>query len=120
MSKLFFDNLIVLKEVEVEIKKSAASPEDRGEKWQLVDRIANAKVLEKILDKLSENDRDEFIKLFLKSPHDEKGIFDYLKSKIGEDIEEKLKEDLKDMEPEILREIKIPDEVSSELKLPKK
>jgi CRISPR/Cas system-associated exonuclease Cas4 (RecB family) len=120
MSKLFFDNLIALEEVEVEIKKSASSPEDREEKWQLVDRTVSAKVLKKTLDMLPEGKRDEFTKSFLESPHDEKKLLDYLKENVGENVEEKLKEDLKDLGSEILREIKISDEMSSELKLPKK
>ena len=46
MSKLFFDHLLVLDEVEVEIKRSASSREEREELWGLVDDIVNPKVFE--------------------------------------------------------------------------
>ena len=39
MSKLFFDHLIKLDEVEVEIKKVTKTQEEREELWQIVDEI---------------------------------------------------------------------------------
>jgi hypothetical protein len=120
MSKLFFDHLIYLEEVEVEIKKTASSKEEKEELWGLVDEIVTHKVLEKVLDKLPREHHDEFLELFHKSPHDEEVIFGYLKKKTGQNLEENLREDLKNIGAEILKEIKSPDEVSAETKVSKK
>jgi len=39
MSKLFFDHLIILEDLETEIKEVAESPEEKEELWQLIDEI---------------------------------------------------------------------------------
>ncbi|MCX6703854.1 MAG: hypothetical protein NTZ07_00200 [Candidatus Woesebacteria bacterium] len=106
MSKLFFDHLIYLEEVEIEIKKTASSKEEREELWGLVDEIVTHKVLGTVLDKLPRAHHEEFLALFHKCPHDEQVIFGYLKEKAGENIEEDLKRDLKNLGIDLLKEIK--------------
>ena len=106
MSKLFFDHLIYLEEVEIEIKKFATSREEKEELWGLVDEIVSHKVLEKVLDKLPREHHEEFLELFHKCPHDEVKIFGYLRSKAGSSIEDDLKQDLKNLENDLLRELK--------------
>jgi hypothetical protein len=120
MSKLFFDHLISFEEVEVEIKKNASSVEEREELWHEVDTFVNHRVLEKILDKLPKESHIEFLELFHRAPHDEEIIFGYLKVKAGQNIEEKLREDLKDIGAEILKELRPQDEVATETKVSKK
>jgi mRNA-degrading endonuclease RelE of RelBE toxin-antitoxin system len=106
MSKLFFDHLIYMEEVEFEIKKTASSKEEQEELWGLVDEIVVHKVIGKVLDKLPRKHHEEFLELFHKSPHDEEIIFGYLKSKAGENIEVVLKEELENISSDILNEIK--------------
>ncbi len=106
MSKLFFDNLIEFKEIELVIKNSASSKEERDEMWMLVDEIINHKVIEKILDKLPRECHEEFLEIFHKSPHDEQIIFAYLHGKTDENIEEILKQELKKISDDLLSEIK--------------
>jgi hypothetical protein len=106
MSKLFYDHLISLTEVEIEIKKSASSKEEREELWMLVDEIINHKVIEKVLDKLPRENHEEFLELFHKAPHDDELIFGYLKTKAGENIESDLKQDLENLGKDLLKEIK--------------
>jgi hypothetical protein len=113
MSKLFFDHLIYLDELEVEIKKTASSVEEREELWSLVDGIVTHKVLAKILDKLPRVHHEEFLELFHKCPHDEITIFGYLKSRAGENIEKELQKELKNISSEILRELKSPSKNNS-------
>ncbi len=120
MSKLFFDNLIYLEELEVEIKKTSSSQEDREELWALVDEIVTHKVLGKVLDKLPREHHEEFLTLFHKCPHDEVIIFGYLKSRAGKNIEEELQKELKNISTEILRELKPQDEITTETKASKK
>lgn len=114
MSKLFFDHLIYLEEVEVEIKKTASSKEEQEELWGLVDEIVTHKVLKTVMDKLPKDSHVEFLELFHKCPHDEGVIFGYLRKKTNKNIEKELREELKNISSEILKELKPQDEVSRE------
>ncbi len=105
MSKLFYDHLIILEEVEAEIKNAAETEEDRHELWQLVDEIVHSKVLESILDKLPGQHHEEFLDRFHKAPHDET-LLDYLKEKIGENIEEIIRAEIGNLAFEILQDIR--------------
>jgi hypothetical protein len=105
MSKLFYDRLIVLDEVEVHIKRSASSKEEQEEFWGLVDEIVSHRVIEKILDKLPSTHHTEFLEIFHKCPHDEALIFGFLSEKTGEDMEETLKRELSNLPKEILKEL---------------
>lgn len=115
MSKLFFDNIIEFREIEIAIKNNSSSIEEREELGRLVESIVNGKVLEKVLDKLPEKHHEEFLMLFHTCPHDEVAIFQYLRSKTNNnDIEEDLGKELKGISAEILKEFKILDEISME------
>ena len=120
MSKLFFDNLIAFEEIELVIKKSATSLEERDELWHLVDEILNHKVLKKVLDKLPKNNHQEFLALFHKCPHDEFVIFEYLNGKTGRNIEKELQAELKGISSDILQELGPHDEITAEIKISKK
>ena len=105
MSKIFYDRLIVLDDVDSEIKAIAKSHEERDELWQLVDEMVHHRVLGTILDKLPSGNHDEFLERFGKAPYDE-SILDFLKEKIGENIEELLKQELGGLAFELLEEIR--------------
>ena len=90
MSKLFFDHLVVLEEVEAEIKNVAETKEERDELWDLVDGMVHHRVLDTILDNLHHSHHEEFLDKFHKAPHDE-SLIDYLNEKIGKNIEEIIK-----------------------------
>lgn len=93
MSKLFFDHLIVLEEVDSEIKNVAETKEERDELWGLVDEMVQHRVMDTILDKLHHSHHEEFLEKFHKAPHDE-SLIDYLKIKIGENVEELIKNEI--------------------------
>ena len=105
MSKLFFDRLIILEEVEAEIKNVAETKEERDELWQLVDETIHHRVLDTILDKLHHSHHKEFLEKFHKAPYDER-IMDYLKEKIGENIEELIKNEIGALAFELLEDLK--------------
>ena len=105
MSKLFFDHLVVLEEVDSEIKKIAETKEEREELWGLIDESVHHRVLDAILDKLPHSHHEEFLEKFHKSPHDET-LMDYLKEKIGENIEEILKAEIGDLAFGILSDLR--------------
>jgi hypothetical protein len=106
MSKLFFDHLLEFKKIDKEIKKVAKTSEEREELWALVDEIVHHKVLGCILDKLPRDDHKEFLEIFHSAPHDEDRIFNYLKAKVGDDVEENLKLEIAKISEELLGEIR--------------
>ena len=105
MSKLFFDHLIILEDLEAEIKEVAESPEEKEELWQLVDEILHHRILGCILDSLPAEHHHNFLEMFHQSPHDER-IIHFLNKKIEGDIEGVIREEIKLLEKEILEEIK--------------
>ena len=84
----------------------AKSTEEREELWGLVDEIIHHKVMGCILDKLPRESHEEFLDMFHTSPHDEELIFGYLRTKVGPDIEENLKEEIAKISEELLGEMK--------------
>jgi len=104
MSKIWYDDILNLSEIESEIKKIAKSQEEREELWQIVDEIVHHKVLSCVLDHLPHEHHEVFINRFHKSPHDE-SLLGYLKRTIGHNIEELIRQEIGDLASEILGEI---------------
>ncbi len=104
MSKIFYDHLIILEEVESEIKSIADSPEEKEELWKLVDDIVHHRVMISILDRLPIEYHEEFLSKFHKTPHHDSHM-GYLNDKIEDDIEAVIKKEVKDLEKELLHEI---------------
>ena len=104
MSKLFFDHLLSLDKLDKEIKKMAKTPEEREELWLLVDELIHHKVFDVILEKLPKSNHQEFLEMVHKAPHDKDYLFGYLRSKIGENIEDILREELGNLTYEILKD----------------
>jgi len=105
MSKLFFDQLLVLDEVEGEIKKIAKTQEEKEELWGLVDEMVHHRVLGCVLDRLPRENHEEFLERFHASPQDE-SLLGYLKEKIGDNIDELIRQEIGDLAFELLEEIR--------------
>lgn len=105
MSKIFYDHLIYLEEVEVFVKKTARDLGEREELWGLVDEIIHHKVFDMILGKLPRENHEEFMEMFHKCPYDETYIMTYLKKKADPNIADYIKNGLKDLGKEILDSI---------------
>jgi len=105
MSKIFYDRLLVLDEVDAEIKAKAQSREEREELWGLVDEIVHHKLMGCVLEKLPHEHHHEFLEKFEQAPQDE-GLFTFLTEKVGEDIETFLKEEIGKLKVEILKLVK--------------
>jgi len=104
MSKLFFDHLLSLDKLDREIKKIAKTKEEREELWLLVDEIIHHKVFDIILERLPKDNHQEFLEMVHSAPHDQDYLFGYLRSKIGENIEDILREELGNLTYEILKD----------------
>ena len=104
MSKVFYDHIIILEEVEIEIKNIVESEEERHELWQIVDEIVHHKVLDCILDNLAEEHHHDFLEKFHEAPHD-KNLLDYLNKRIEGEIEELIRKEFESLTSEILQEI---------------
>jgi hypothetical protein len=105
MSKLFFDHLLSLEKVEKEIKRSSSTKEEEEELWRLVDEIVQCKILDCILERLPEENHPEFLEMYHKAPYD-MGIMEFLVTKIGENIEEIIRQEIGGLAYELLAEIR--------------
>ena len=81
MSKIFFDHLIEIEEIQLYIDKTATSHEEKEDLWNLVDEFVNHKVISSILSKLDAALHDEFLCMFLDKPYDME-IINYLNEKL--------------------------------------
>lgn len=105
MSKLFFDHLVTLEEVDIEIKNISQTSEEREELWKLVDDIVNHRMMIMILDKLPIEYHEDFLSKFHDAPH-HIGHLDYLNERIEDEVEEIIKKEVDDLKRELLQEIK--------------
>lgn len=103
MSKVFYDHLVILSEVEVGIATIAQSREEKEELWKLVDELIHHRVMGCILDKLPREHHEEFLEKFTKEPHNE-DLITYLSERM-EDPETTIVCEVKLLASEILREI---------------
>lgn len=87
MSKLFYDHLVDLGELEKLVKKHVKSEESRHEIYKLIDEIVHHRVVGCILDRLPERHHREFLDQVHRRAYDE-GILDYLRERVTEDVEE--------------------------------
>lgn len=106
MSKLFYDNLVSLKELEKEINKIAKTKEEKEELWDLADELINHRVVGAILDELHKDHHEDFIVRLHEAPHDD-GIFDYLKDKLTKDAKEFVKAEILSVSNELLEELSV-------------
>lgn len=104
MSKLFFDHLVIFEEVDVVIKNAAEDPDEREELWKVVDEMVHHHVLTCILEKLPGEHHNDFLEKYHSSPYDT-NIIDFLNERTEEDIEDVIRNRMRDLEKEILEEI---------------
>ena len=106
MSKLFYDHLIVLEELEHHLRDIVESSDEREELWQLIDEIIHHRVLGCILDRLPGEHHDEFIERYSSMPHDN-SLLKYINELVEESMEELIKTELNNINEEIFQELLI-------------
>ncbi len=104
MSKVFYDHLIVLEEVEVELNKLDLDRDERRELEHLIEEMTHHRVLDRVLTHLPKQHHEEFLKRFAKTPHDP-GLIEYLDDKIEESVEEHVKDEMGKLKHEILSDL---------------
>jgi hypothetical protein len=104
MSRLFYDDLIILEELDHHIRHASESPEEREELWSIVDEIIHHRVIGCVLDRLPEEDHYEFLDKFHETPHNEE-LYRYINMRIDEDIEDAIKAEIADIKEELLDEV---------------
>jgi hypothetical protein len=102
MSKIFYDHLIILEEVEVYIDRVAKTSEEKEELWRLIDEIIHHRVLTSILEKLPEEHHNHFLKKFFTKPFDD-NLIPYLNEKINEDVEAFITSEIDSLSDELLQ-----------------
>lgn len=105
MSKLFYDHLIVIEDLEDEIKRLGLEPEEREEIQQLIDELVHHRVLGCVLDRLPKRHHRHFLDSFHQAPYDEAHLI-WLAEKIEGDVEKVIKEEIQSLKKEILEDIK--------------
>lgn len=68
--KLFYDHLIMIDEVFVEIEELDISLDEKKEMRAMIDELSHARVLTKILDLLPSEHHDLFLERFHAAPYD--------------------------------------------------
>lgn len=104
MSKLFFDHLVIFERVDVVIKSAAKDPEEKEELWNVVDELVHNHVLTCILEKLPDEHHNDFLEKYHAYPHDE-ALIEYLNERVESNIEDIIRDEIRLLEEEILRDI---------------
>ncbi len=105
MSKVFYDHLIKIEEIVLELDNYELSYEEKDEFINLIDGTLHHHTLQVILDLLPPQHHQNFLDQFYQSPHDQK-LITYLKEKINDEVEKKIQEKAIEIKKEILLEIK--------------
>ena len=101
MSKIFYDEIVDLKELEKHIKHAVEDSDEREEMYKLIDDILHHRLLGTILEKLPKEHHKEFMHKFAAHPHDV-GHLTYLTERIQEDVAEFIKQEVRILSTEIL------------------
>ena len=105
MSKVFYDRLIILDELEREVNRTALSPSEKEELWQMIDEIIHHRVLGCVMDNLPSHHHHDFLTRFHDAPHND-ALFVYLTEKTGKDAVKLLKGEIAAVADELLGEFR--------------
>jgi predicted metallo-beta-lactamase superfamily hydrolase len=104
MSKIFYDHLVVLEEVRVEIDKLVHEKEEKEELWNIIDELMHHRIFDLILSKLHFDHHSEFLKKLYEAPYND-DLLTYLKEKVEEDVEAIIINEVNKIKKEILKEL---------------
>jgi hypothetical protein len=104
MSKLFYDHLIVLDDIIIELDKYEIPRGEREKVLDTLDEIIHQYILDTILFHLPQQHHNQFLTDFTQSPHSP-SILAFVKEKTRVDIEREIKKTVKSIKKKILQDI---------------
>jgi hypothetical protein len=105
MSKVYYDHLIILEEVEIEVRNLPNEKEEKMELEHMIEEIIHHKVMERVLNHLPRQNHAEFLDKFTQKPFDH-GLISYIDEKIEESIEKHISDEIGKLKKELLQDIK--------------
>lgn len=105
MAKIFYDHLIKIEEVTVELDNYELTIEEREEFVSLIDEILHHHTLNVILTHLPKHRHETFLSMFHKEPHKPE-LLDFLQKETTTNIEEEIKNQAEKVKKDLLAEIK--------------
>ncbi len=103
MNKLFFDHLIEIEKLKEKLGQFELKNEELVELEEQIDEVLQHRVIEVVLDNLSESEHQTFIAWVHSDPGDRK-LLEWLKHEI-EDVEEHIRSAIQKAEEELLEEL---------------
>ncbi|MBI4028776.1 MAG: hypothetical protein HY376_00185 [Candidatus Blackburnbacteria bacterium] len=104
MSKIFYDHLIILEEVEIELGKLDLDRDERRELEELIEETLHHRVLDRVLSELPRVHHEEFLQRFSKTPHDPY-LIEYINERIEKSVGEHIQDEIEKMKKEIMADI---------------
>lgn len=105
MSKLFYDHLIILQDIIVELEQYEIPAEDRKQFMITLDEILHHHILDTVLLFLPHEHHQYFLERFTHEPHS-LALLDFLQEKTKVDIEHEIKQTVDYVKKKILRDLK--------------
>lgn len=106
MSFLFYDHLINKHEILIIIDQMDTEPEKKSKLKTLVDEILHNHVIGHVLERLNPSHHGRFIEMLTETPYDLK-IIDYLRTKVGDDIDDTIRDHGNGVVQKILDDFKL-------------
>lgn len=106
MSKLFYDHLIVLEEIETVLNRQQFDSKDKEVVGQVIEETVHYRVMTRILDHLPREHHQEFLERFHQAPYDA-SLLAFLKEKVDK-IEDFIREEIDTLKKELLKELGVP------------
>ena len=104
MSKVFYDHLVVIDDIVVELDRHEIPPADREQFLKNLDEVLHHHILDTVLLFLPREHHDHFLDRFAREPH-HPNILDFLKEKTKVDIEHEIKQTVDYVKKKILKDI---------------
>ena len=104
MSKLFYDHLIIIDDVVVELDRYEIPQPDREQLMATLDEVLHHHVLDTVLLHLPREHHSYFLERFAHEPH-HPSILDFVKEKTKVDIEHEIKQTVEYVKKKILKDI---------------
>lgn len=104
MSKLFFDDLVDLSDLEKAINESVESEDERHELWHIVDELLHHHVLGCVFDHLPGEHHEEFLNLYHANPADDM-LIHFINTRASIDFAELLKNELQSLQNSLLSDV---------------